>query len=128
MKKLFACIILIALITITGCKSDNKKIKSTGEHPNHITGKVIEIKDNQSVLIEIIKDYDNNIKSDKVLVNYKEFQIFYNDSPDAERYIGKPELNDKVVVSYWPNDVTYNDEVVKITIDYLQKYIDKEDK
>ena len=81
MKKLLAFLSVVFLLAGVGCNSNKKDSSSTknSAHRNLITGKIIEIKDNNTILIQITKERGGYKVDDKVLIKYDRFKIIKSD-------------------------------------------------
>lgn len=119
MKKiLIVLMVAISLFAITGCNSDKSK-PDKNAHPNVITGRIIEIKDSNTILIQITKERGGFKVDDKVLIKYRSFEIVKS---DGQNIAGSPALNDEVSTHYWPEDLNKKDEYNYIEIDLVQKF------
>lgn len=106
MKKLLAFLSVVFLLACVGCnldKNDSSSTKSSA-HMNVITGKIIEIKDNNTILLQITKERGGYKIGDKVLINYKEFGFDNGQVTDNNQNIIIPSLQDEVGTQFPPND------------------------
>ncbi len=106
MKKLLAFLSVVFLLVCVGCNSDKNDSSSTkdGAHMNVITGKIIEIKDNNTILLQITKERGGYKIGDKVLINYKEFGFDNSQVTDSSKPVITPSLQDEVGTQFPPND------------------------
>ncbi len=122
MKKLLLLLVAISLLALVGCGSDKDEKGGVGNspHPNVITGKIIEIKDNNTILLQITKERGGYKVDDKVLIKYDRFKIIKS---DGGRTLGNPSLNDEVSTHFWPDELKKKDGYDYIEVDPLEKYI-----
>lgn len=107
MKKIYVMIGAILLImSIEGCKKDTDTI---GTHKPSISGKVIEVREDNEILVEITTDLDEYKKGDIILVGYSEYYWTDPEDPDAKKHAGVPKLNDEIGMGYWPHEVKEKD-------------------
>ena len=84
MKKLLILLMtVISLFALVGCSSD-KDLPDTCPHMNCITGKIIEIKDSNTILLQITEERGGYKVDDKVLLKYREIYKVYGNDPDAK--------------------------------------------
>ncbi len=106
MKKIYFLIGVIVLIMMTGgCQKE----ETSGTHKPSIEGKVIEIRENNEILIEITVECENFEKGDKVLLGYTKY--YWPDWYDPDGYEHKvaPRLNDIVSTGYWEKEIEEKD-------------------
>lgn len=96
-KRIFLELVLVLTIFLTACTSDKQKNKEMdgGVHMNHITGKVIEIKEDNRVLIEITKERGGYKIDDRVVLVYDKYLVYDTESPDAESEEIIPSIGDE---------------------------------
>ncbi len=107
MKKIYMFIMFIIILMSAGCK--NNELKDTCVHKESIRGKIIEIRENNEILIEITQKNNDYNEGDIVLAGYSKY---YQTNPavlSAKGSEAVPELNDMVSVSYWKHDVSEKD-------------------
>lgn len=110
--ELVLVLVLVLTIFLTACTSDKQKNKEMdgGVHMNHITGKVIEIKEDNRVLIEITKERGGYKIDDRVVLVYDKYLVYDTESPDAESEEIIPSIGDEVSAQFWDTDVTHNED------------------
>ncbi len=106
MKKLLAFLSVILLLVCVGCNSGKQDSSSPKDstHMNVIEGKIIEIKDDNTILLEIKKERGGYKIGDKVLIHYKEFGFDNGQVTDNNQNIIIPSLQDEVGTQFPPND------------------------
>ncbi len=111
MKKLLAFLSVVFLLVCVGCNSDKNDSSSTksSAHRNFITGKIIEIKNSNTILLQITEERDGYKKDNKVLIHYREFITEDGRATDRNQTVSKPSLQEEVDISYWSNDVKQKD-------------------
>ena len=122
MKKLLALLTVVFLLVCVGCNSDKNDSSSTksSAHRNLITGKIIEIKDNNTLLIQITKERGGYKVEDKVLIKYNEFKVH---RAEEDMTTGTPAINDEVSTGFWSKDVTKKDGYDYIEVNSVSKLI-----
>ena len=122
MKKLLALLTVVFLLVCVGCNSDKKDSSSNNNsaHRNLITGKIIEIKDNNTLLIQITKERGGYKVEDKVLIKYNEFKVH---RAEEDMTTGTPAINDEVSTGFWSKDVTKKDGYDYIEVNSVSKLI-----
>ena len=127
MKKLLALLSVVLLLVCVGCNSDKNDSSSTksSAHRNLITGKIIEIKDSDTILLQITEERGEYKKDDKVLIHYREFITEDGRAPDRNQTVSKPSLQDEVDISFWPADVKQKDEYDYIEVLTVCKQLNK---
>ena len=122
MKKLLALLSVVFLLACVGCNSDKKDSSSNNNsaHRNLITGKIIEIKDNNTLLIQITKERGGYKVEDKVLIKYNEFKVH---RAEEDMTTGTPAINDEVSTGFWSKDVTKKDGYDYIEVNSVSKLI-----
>lgn len=106
MKKIYFLIGVIVFIMMTGgCQKE----ETSGTHRPSVEGKVIEIREDNEILIEITAERDEYKKGDNVLLGYSNY--YWTDPYDPEGYQHKdvPKINDLVITGYWKEEVEKKD-------------------
>ncbi len=124
MKKLLAFLSVVFLLVCVGCNLDKKDSSSSKDstHMNVIEGKIIEIKDNNTILLQITEERGGYKVDDKVLLKYREIYKIDGNDPDANKIPIMPTLNDEVGTQFWPKDVTKKDGYDYIEVNSVSKY------
>lgn len=107
MKKIYFLIGVIILVLMTGgCKKEPTIGRA---HKSDIEGKVIEIREDNEILIEITAEGDEYKKGDNVLLGYSKY--YWTDPYTTVGYSHEdvPKLNDLVATSYWEHEVEKKD-------------------
>ena len=107
MKKIYLLIGVIAIMILAeGCK---KEEYSAGTHQPSIEGKVIDIREDNEILIEITTERGGYKKGDIVLLGY--WKYYWTDPYGTGEYSyeGEPKINDLVVTGYWEDEVEKKD-------------------
>lgn len=125
MKKLLTIFTaVISLLHLVGCGFDKqKKLGDTCPHMNCITGKIIEIKDNNTIMLQITEERGGYKVDDKVIIKYREIYNIYGNDPDANKIPITPSLQDEVGTQFWPKDITKKDGYDYIEVGSVEKYI-----
>ena len=122
MKKISLIFLFCSFVMIISCNNKEDNI-DTGVHMNVITGKIIEIKNENLILLEITKERGGYKIGEKVLIKYKEFCLeHYNDS-DEDTSIGEPNLQDEVGVQFWDEQVKQDEEYDLIEVSKVYKAV-----
>lgn len=106
MKKIYLIGIIILVLMAGGCKKE----QTTGRaYKPSIEGKVIEIREDNEILIEITAERERYKKGDNVLLGYSKY--YWTDAYTTVGYSHEdvPKLNDLVVTSYWEHEVEKKD-------------------
>ncbi len=129
MKKLLAFLSVVFLLVCVGCNSDKKDSSDTGHsaHMNVITGKIIEIKDNNTILLQITKERGGYKVDDKILIKYEKIYEINGNDPDGKQTEITPVLNDEVSTQFWPDEVNKKDGYDYIQVRSVNKHIPQSD-
>ena len=125
MKKLLALLSVVLLLVCVGCNSDKNDSSSTksSAHRNLITGKIIEIKDSDTILLQITEERGGYKVDDKALIHYRKFVLEDYKDPDGNLTESTPSLKDEVGTQFWPKDVTKKDGCDYIEVNSVSKLI-----
>lgn len=106
MKKIYLIGVIILIIMAGGCEEEKS---TTDTHRPSVEGKVIEIREDNEILIEVTIEGENFKKGDKVLLGYR--QYYWPDWYDPDGYEHKvaPRLNDIVTTGYWEHEIEEKD-------------------
>jgi len=129
LKKLLTLLSAVFLLVCVGCNSDKNNSSSTqgSANMNVITGKIIEIKDNNTILLQITKERGGYRVDDKVLVKYKKIYQTDGNDPDAKQTEISPVLQDEVGTHFLPQDVKKKDGYDYIEVNFVEKHIPQSD-
>lgn len=119
MRKIYLIGVIILMILTTGCTKDSV---SSGAHKECIAGKIIEVRDNNEILIEITEERGGYKKEDIVLIGYYEYIWRDPEDPDANTHYDTPRLNDYVSVGYWSYEVEEKDGYDYIPKQQVEKF------
>ncbi len=123
MKKfLLLLMAVISLFALVGCGSDKDEKGVSGDSQSRkiITGKIIEIKNNNTLLIQITKERGGYKVEDKVLIKYNEFKVH---RAEEDMTTGTPAINDEVSTGFWSKDITKKDGYDYIEVNSVSKLI-----
>ena len=120
-KLLLSFLLVVSILSFAGCGSNSNG--TTCPHMNFIEGKILEIKDSNTILLEITKEREGYKIEDKVLINYEEFVLVDLKDPDGNQTIITPTINDVVATQFWPDDVKQKDGYDFISVRQVEKYI-----
>jgi len=129
MKKLLALLSVVLLLVCVGCNSDKNDSSSNNNsaHMNVIKGKIIEIKDNNIILLQITQERGGYKVDDKVLIKYKKIYEIDGNDPDGKQTEITPVLQDEVGTQFWFKDVTKKDGYDYIQVRSVNKHIPQSD-
>lgn len=103
-KIIFMGISFCMAIIMAGCKSENEETTDIA-HKEHLDGKVIEVRDDNEILLEITEEQSGYKKGDTVLIGYTEYTWSNPEDTGGKKYNATPKINDLVVVGYWKYEV-----------------------
>lgn len=125
MKNWLFLLVSALLVILVGCGDNNKKEDKfvNDAHAYVITGKVIEIREDNVLLLEITKERGGYKKEDKVLVKYEELHVADHESPDASYTVEEPKLDDEIGVQFFTVDDSgkYEYDCIDVTTIYKTK-------
>lgn len=109
-KYLFIFLCMSALLIFTACsdrESNESDLGTTDTHLDIFTGKVIEIKNDNTILIQITKERGGYKVDDKVYVQYEGTEVL-NAYADSDKYENiepnyKPVIGDEFTVQSFPD-------------------------
>ena len=87
-----------------GCKKEEPSI---GTYRPSIEGKVIDIREDNEILIEVTEESEGYKKGDNVLLEYSKY--YWADPYYGYSYEDEPKINDLVVTGYWEHEVEKKD-------------------
>ena len=122
MKKIIIVLLFCGLLMIAACNSreDNS---DTCVHMNVITGKIIEIKNENLILLEITKERGGYKIGERVLIKYDEFCLEHYNNSDEDISIGEPNLQDEIGVQFWDEQVKQDEEYDLIEVRQVFKSV-----
>lgn len=103
MKKIYLMILFVWMIMLAGCTNDDQS--DTCPHKESVQGKIIELRDNNEILIEVIKEESGYNTEDIILIGYSE----YSCKRPKDKYDNSPKINHMVSVSFWPEEIEEKD-------------------
>lgn len=106
MKKNFLIGVMVLLLLAGGCK---KEEATSGTHKPSLEGKVIDIRENNEILIEITAEGEGYKKGDNVLIGYLEYYWIDPYDPNGYSHEDLPKLNDMVAIGYWEHEIEKKD-------------------
>ena len=94
------------------------------EHSNYIAGKVVEIKDNNSVIVEVTKERGGYKVGEKVCIKYKQVLYMIDISEDGNTAILK--MGDEISVEAWYYEIEQNEDmdIIEVKDIYLNNWYD----
>ena len=106
MKKIYLIGVIILVLMAGGCKKEQTTDRA---YKSSIEGKVIEIREDNEILIEITAERGGYKKGDNVLLGYSNY--YWTDPYSSVGYSHEevPKLNDLVATSYWEHEVEKKD-------------------
>lgn len=131
MKRImFIVVIAFCLAMASGCKAAYRQTEQIdlyegGVHMNCIEGKIMELKDENEILLEITKERGGYQKGDRVLVKYNDVSVI--NTKTGDKTSGSLQIDDEVGVGFWPEKVKQKDGYDYITVDSVSKHTDGED-
>ena len=87
-----------------------------------IEGRVIHVRGDNEILIEVTKKSEEYEKGDNILVRYKSYYWINTDDIQLTEQEDTPEYNDRVKFGYWQENVGEKEGEVYMTDIYVRKY------
>ena len=117
--------ITINSITKDTAEGDNYRELSK-EHSNYIAGKVVEIKDENSVVVEITKERGGYEIGEKVYIKYKQSLYLRNISEDESENSAVLKMGDEISVEAWYYEIEQNEDmdIIEVKDVYLNNWYD----
>lgn len=96
------------------------------EHSNYIAGKVVEIKDDNSVIVEITKERGGYGVGEKVCIKYKQSIYMKNISEDKGENNAVLKTGDEISVEAWYYEIEQNEDmdIIEVNDIYLNNWYD----
>ena len=119
MKKAYLMGVLVLILFITGCKK--QELNDTNVHKEYISGRIIEIRENNEILIEATEVNSGYEKGESILIGYSEYCCSKPEGLDVSENVNIPKLNDMVSLSCWKEEISEKDGYVYIPNQQVEK-------
>lgn len=119
MKKAYLMVVLVLTLILTGC--EKQELKDTNVHKEYISGKIIEIRENNEILIEATESNSGYEKGESILIGYSEYCCSKPEGLDVSENVNIPKLNDMVSISCWKEEISEKDGYIYIQNQQVEK-------
>ena len=119
MSKVHLIGLFVLISVLSGCKQ--QELKDTNIHKEFISGKIMEIRENNEILIETTEANSGYKKGEFILVEYSEFRCSRPDGIDLDENADIPKLNDMVSLSCWKEEISEKDGYIFIPNQQVEK-------
>lgn len=119
MKKVYLMAAFILMVFLAGCK--NEELKDDCVHREYISGRIIEIRENNEILIEATEANSEYEKGESFLIEYSRYYCSRPEGLDLSKDVNTPKLNDMVSLSCWKEEITEKDGHIYIPNQQVEK-------
>ncbi|MBQ3061842.1 MAG: hypothetical protein IJD02_05310 [Lachnospiraceae bacterium] len=118
---------MITINSITKYTEEGENYRELSkEHSNYIAGKVVEIKDENSVVVEITKERGGYKVGEKVCIKYKQVLYMRDISEDESENNAVLKIDDEISVEVWYYEIEQNEDmdIIEVKDIYLNNWYD----